>query len=218
VRKVRTTEDHKAPRLARASRVRARAILGFLICTVLLVTSGCAGGNKVAGLGSSAGSSEATKTGAHMAGPAAEVHISEAAVKALPPTWVLTSPQSAVRSYLDWTTYAYRVGQAVVASQTMSPDEGVRVDSYIQYNIEQKRLLDEKLTALTFGKPSVGATRTVVPAKEVWTYSYLSIDKGNNTVGGPYTISYDTSYTVIKSKAGTWVVDSVKATPHGTVK
>ncbi len=182
----------------------------------LLTVAGCSGGQ---GTGPSTGSSDASKTvGAHMAGPAAEVHISQAAIAARPKPWVLTTPESAVRSYLDWTSYAYRIGQSSFATATMSSYEEVRVDSYVQYNIEQKRLMDQTLKSITFGTPSVGSTSTLVPAKEQWTYRYVSTETGNKTVGGPYSASYDTTYTVVKSKNGNWVVDSVKASPQGTVK
>jgi hypothetical protein len=153
-----------------------------------------------------------------MAGPAAVVHVTEAAVKATPAPWVLTSPQSTVRSYLDWTSYAYRIGQSSMASVTASANEEVRVDSYNQYNIEQKRLIDQKLVALTLGTPSTGSTSTLVPAHEQWTYSYLSTAEGNKLLGGPYSASYDSTYTVIEQKKGDWVVDSVHATPRGPVK
>ena len=63
----------------------------------------------------------------------------------------------------------------------------------------KKRLIDQKLTSLTLGTPSVGSTSTLVPAKEKWTYRYVSIDQGNATVAGPYTASYDSTYTVVKS-------------------
>ncbi|MDR3686221.1 MAG: hypothetical protein P4L93_04605, partial [Coriobacteriia bacterium] len=117
------------------------------------------------------------------------------------------------------TTYANRIGQSTVAQSVATADEGVRVDSYIQYNVEKKRLLDQKLNSIVFGTPSsASSTGTLVPAKEQWTYSYLSIDTGNKSVGGPYSISYDTTYTVAKQKNGTWLVASVKATPKGTVK
>jgi hypothetical protein len=134
-----------------------------------------------------------------------------------PSPWVLSSPASAVRSYLDWTSYAYRIASSGAASATLSPDEGVRVDAYVQLNIEKKRLLDQSLTSITVGKPVVEATHTLVPTKEQWTYSYLSIAPGNEVLGGPYTASYDTTYTVIK-KDGHWIVDSVMAKALGTVE
>jgi len=153
-----------------------------------------------------------------MAGPAVDVHVTQAAVDARPTPWVLSTPASAVRSYLDWTTYAYRTGQSAVAQMTMTSYEEVRVDSYCQYNIQQKRLIDQKLESLVLGTPVKEATCTLVPAQEKWTYSYLSIDTGNKRVGGPYTASYDSTYTVVKSATGDWLVDSVQATPKGTVK
>ena len=153
-----------------------------------------------------------------MAGPAADVHVSQAMVDSRPGLWNLKTPELAVRSYLDWTAYAYRTGQSALATATMTPYEEVRVDSFIQFNIEQKRLMDETLVSLVFGKTSTGSTSTLVPAKEVWKYSYLSIDKGNKVVGGPYTVAYDTTYTVVKQKSGVWLVDSVLAEPKGTVK
>jgi hypothetical protein len=212
---VRTTERLHNERSAPASTPRfARAALVFVACVALIALAGCSGGK-----GAATGSSPATTTvGAHMAGPAVDVHILQSAVNARPKPWVLTSPKSAVTSYLDWTSYAYRTGQSVVATKTMSADEEVRVDSYIQLNIQKSRLIDQKLTSITFGKPSAGTTNTVLPAKEHWTYSYLSIAEGNKVLGGPYTVIYNTKYTVIKNKTGDWVVDSVKATAEGTVK
>ena len=153
-----------------------------------------------------------------MSGPPVDVHISAEAVKAHPASLDLATPESTVRSYLDWVTYSYRTARSDTASSTMSPKEGVRVDAYIQYNIEKQRLLDQKLTSITFGKPSINGTTALVPAQENWTYSYLSINTGNGVIGGPYSASYDSTYPVLKAKDGTWRVDSVKATPKGDVK
>jgi hypothetical protein len=153
-----------------------------------------------------------------MAGPAVDIHVDAAVVNAKPQPWNLTTPESAVRSYLDWTTYAYRIGQSSAAQSVATADEGVRVDSYVQYNVEKKQLLAQKLDSITFGTPSVTSTATLLPAKEQWTYNYVSINSGNKSVGGPYSASYDTTYTVAKQKNGSWLVASVKATPKGTVK
>lgn len=184
----------------------------------MLLMSGCTGGG-TAKPSASTPSSTTGAMGSHMAGPAVDIHVDAAVVNAKPQPWDLSTPESAVRSYLDWTTYANRIGQSTVAQSVATADEGVRVDSYIQYNVEKKRLLDQKLNSIVFGTPSsASSTGTLVPAKEQWTYSYLSIDTGNKSVGGPYSISYDTTYTVAKQKNGTWLVASVKATPKGTVK
>ena len=186
-----------------------------LACVALLVVAGCSGSQ---GTGTSTGSSDASPTvGAHMAGPAAEVHVTQEALASKPQPWVLTTPESAVRSYLDWTSYAYRIGQSSFATATMTSYEEVRVDSYVQYNIQKSRLIDQTLKSITFGKANIEGARAIVPAKEQWTYRYVSIDTGNKTLAGPYSASYDTTYTVVKSGKG-WVVDSVKAKDLGTVE
>ena len=189
--------------------------LGCLCCVALLVVTGCSNGTAAG----PSGSSIATSTlGAHMAGPAVDVHVTPEALASKPAAPVLTTPESAVRSYLDWTSYAYRIGQSIVATTTMSASEEVRVDSYVQYNLEKLRLIDQTLKSVTFGKPSVGSTSTLVPAHEQWTYRYVSIETAGKTTAGPYSAAYDSIYTVVKSKKGTWAVDSVTATAVGTVK
>ena len=201
--------------LAGTARFAGPAALCCLACVALLAVAGCSGSQ---GTGPSSGSSDASKTvGAHMAGSAAEVNISPATIAARPKPWVLTTPESAVRSYLDWTSYAYRIGQSSFATATMTSYEEVRVDSYVQYNIQKSRLIDQTLKSITFGKANIEGARAIVPAKEQWTYRYVSIDTGNKTLAGPYSASYDTTYTVVKSGKG-WVVDSVKAKDLGTVQ
>ena len=200
------------PRLA----LRAGSLaLACTICIAGLALAGCSGGTvKTA---SNASKETTAATSGHMAGPPVEVHISQETVNDSPEKWTLSTPESAVRSYLSWVSYAYRIGQSQVATPTMSAVEEVRVDSYNQYNLEKKRLLDQTLKSITFGKKSTGATSTLVPAKESWTYSYLSVAEGNKTLGGPYSIDYNTTYTVVKTKNG-WVVDSVRAKALGPVK
>jgi hypothetical protein len=153
-----------------------------------------------------------------MGGPPVDVNVSQAVLDAKPKPADQTTPESAVRSYLDWTSYAFRIGVSAVATPTMTGPEDVRVDSYIQVNLQRARVIEQALASITFGKPSAGATSTLVPAKEKWTYSYLSIAIGNKVLNGPYTVSYDTTYTVVKDSKGVWLVDSVKATPLDTVK
>jgi hypothetical protein len=153
-----------------------------------------------------------------MSGPTYPVHIAEAAIEARPKAWNLTTPASAVQSYLDWTTYAYRIGQSNVAQAVCGSDEGVRVDSYIEYHLENRVLLDQKLLSLQLGTPTTNATSTLVPATEKWTYEYLAADKVNNPhVSGPFEVSYDSTYTVTK-QGSNWVVASVKTVSHGTIK
>lgn len=153
-----------------------------------------------------------------MAGPAADVYVTREALESKPKPPVLTTPESAVRSYLDWVSYAYRIANSDVASPTMTASEGVHVDALgIQYNLEQFRLIDQTLTSITFGKPSIKGNKAVLSAKEKWDYRYVSIKTAGKTVGGPYSASYDTTYTLVRSGKA-WVVDSVAAKPLGTVK
>jgi len=196
--------------------VSGTLLLVSALVGALLIATGCSKSTTPNGNGVS---SEATATqSGHMAGPAVEVHVPQSAVDDSPAPWNLKTPEAAVRSYLDWITYAYRIGQSGVATATMSAAEEVRIDSYNQYNLEKSRLLDQTLKAITFGKASTGATSTLLPAKESWTYSYLSVAQGNAVIGGPYSADYDSTYTLVKNSKGEWVVDSVAAKARGTVK
>jgi len=200
--------------LGRVTLVLLAAAIG---CLLVLGTSGCSKAGK--GTSAEAASSAVTNgTSSHMAGPPVEVHIAQQTIDQQPAPWVLTTPESAVRSYLAWVSYAYRIGQSQVATPTMSAKEEVSMDSYCQYNLEKGRLLDQTLDSISFGKGSVSTTHTLVPAEESWTYSYLSVKQGNPSIGGPYSAKYDTTYTVVKNARGDWVVDSVQAKALGTVK
>jgi hypothetical protein len=70
---------------------------------------------------------------------------------------------------------------------------------------------------LKFGKPASEGTRTVVPTRESWEYSYLSIDN-LRSLSPTYTVSYDTTYTLVSPMRGVWIVDTVEAKPLGEVK
>jgi hypothetical protein len=182
--------------------------------------TGCSTGGSGANSGSTVTSGSANASGAvgqNMAGASQTVIISKQALASKPKPWVLTDPVSAVHSYLDWTTYAYRITESSVATLTMGAKEEVRVDSYIQYNLQQSRILDQTLESITFGKSSTTGTSTLVPATEHWSYRYVSISEVGKTVGGPYTADYQSVYTVVKTKHG-WVVDSVVAKALGEVK
>jgi hypothetical protein len=203
--------------LSSAARIGLVAACCCLVCASLLALTGCSGGTQAAK--PSPGSAEASApVGVGMGGPPIDVNVSRAVLDAKPKPVDLKTPESAVRSYLDSTSYAFRIGISDVATPTMTGSEEVRVDSYIQINLQRERVIDQKLMSITFGKPSAGTTSTLVPAKEKWTYSYLSIAAGNELLSGPFTVRYDTTYTVVKDSNGVWLVDSVKATPLDTVK
>jgi hypothetical protein len=199
---------------------RVALLLGVvaLFCLSLLAMSGCSKAGTGAG-SNTTGSAETTSgMSGHMAGPPVEVHISQTTIDNSPAAWVLTTPKSAVRSYLAWVSYAYRIGQSQVATPTMTAREELPMDSYCQYNLEKGRLLDETLKSITFGAASTGTTSTLLHAKESWTYSYLSVKEGNPKIGGPYSIDYETTYTVVKNEKGEWLVDAAQAKALGTIK
>ena len=129
----------------------------------------------------------------------------------------LTTPLAAVKSYLAWTTYAYRVSNSDVATMAFSNFEEVRVNSYVQLNEQSSKLIDQKLVTFTPGKVSIEGTRAVMPAKEDWTYRYLSLSD-QKPLSPVYTVSYDTTYTVVRDRPRHWLVDSVAAKAHGEVK
>jgi len=135
--------------------------------------------------------------------------------KPKPPT--LTTPEAAVRSYLDWISYAYRTGNSEVAKPVMGALEEVRVNSYVQYNLqEHNRVVDQTLESITFGTPvSRDASTTTLPAAEKWSYKWVSVAEAGKVVGGPFSATYDTTYTVIKNANGLWVVESVVAKKVG---
>lgn len=218
-RMVRTTErvGNQLHPLGTLWRVVGTVVLACVLLALLLAASGCT--KKAPATKGNGASSDATATtSGHMAGPPVEVHIPQSAIDNAPAPWNLSSPETAVRSYLAWVTYAYRIGQSVVATPTMSASEEVRVDSYNQFNLEKSRLIEQTLKSIEFHDANITKTKAVLPVKESWTYSYLSVEEGNKSIGGPYSISYNTTYTVVKNQKGGWVVDSVQAKALGKVK
>jgi hypothetical protein len=196
--------------------IAAAVALIVIAVLVLMLTQPS---RKQPGTSTAPGSAATSGTaGANMAGAVQDVVISQASVNAKPAPWDLSTPQKAITSYLDWTSYAYRTATSSAATATASAEQGVRVDSYIQYNLQQKRLLDQHLDSVAFRTASTTATSTLVPAREEWTYSYLSIAKVGQSIGGPYKASYETTYTVVRTKAGTWVVADVAVKALGAVK
>jgi len=128
----------------------------------------------------------------------------------------LSSPEAAVRSYLGWTSYAFRIANSEVATQTMGPAEEVRINSYVEMNKEKGRLIDQRLRSMIFGPASVVGARATLSAREVWQYRYLSV-VGGKPQSPLYTATYDTTYTVVAAAPGRWIVDNVEAKPQGTV-
>lgn len=128
----------------------------------------------------------------------------------------LSQPKTAVHSYLDWVSFSYRLANSEISSMTMTPWEGVRVDSYIQKNRQEGRGIDQRLTAFEIDGSSREGTRALVVTDETWTYRYFRLS--DLAYDSPrYTVSYDATYTVVR-EAERWLVDKVEATPRGEVK
>ena len=127
------------------------------------------------------------------------------------------SPRTAVHSYLLWVSYAYRVLNSDVASRTFSPFEEVRVNSYVMYNLQEGRAIDQRLLASKLKAwESKGSTATVSMHEE-WAYRYISTATGRYS-SPVHRAAYETTYTVIRQNDD-WVVHAVEATSvSGSIK
>ncbi len=133
-----------------------------------------------------------------------------------PAPWDLSTPELAVRSYLDWVSFSYRMANSEIPTATMTPEEAVRVDSYIQLNRIDGRGLEQSLTSLEITSVSQEASAAVVTAHETWRYRYFSLET-LDYLTEEYTASYDTTYTLVAHPQG-WLVDAVEATSDEEVK
>lgn len=179
------------------------------LCVALVGASGC--GPKAQPLTPDTGSVETTRT--------FDNSVKQPNTPVQPPPPMLREPRVAVYSYLVWITYAYRILNSDVATHAFSPYEEVRVNSYVQYNMQEGRAIDQELVKLDFkGKPHTGESTATVAATEQWKYRYIDIRSGLYK-GNWLSATYDSTYTVYYDPARKgWLVDSVKATPRGTVK
>jgi hypothetical protein len=139
--------------------------------------------------------------------------LDEALVPTMPD---LSAPVPAVRAYLDWSSFSYRMANSDISSATMSPYEGVRVDSYIQLNREKNRGIEQALTEYAPVEASRTDTGAVVTAVETWRYRYFTLDTQRYLTDW-YTTTYDATYSVIATQ-GLWYVDAVEATPRTPVQ
>jgi hypothetical protein len=145
------------------------------------------------------------------------VSASIATTPTLPPPWSLKNPENAVVSYLYWISFAYRVANSRVASQTYTPYEEVHVDSYIQYNLQEGRAIEQAPTVLRLTTVSATENTATVRAHEEWTYRYISTKTRTYTTA-PLAAAYESTYTVVKGEDGLWRVDSVEASATTPVK
>lgn len=143
-----------------------------------------------------------------------EVEKVRAAVE--PAAWDLTTPDSAVRSYIDWVSFSYRMANSEIPTATMTADEGVRVDSYIQLNRIDGKGIEQQLDSLEVTSVSEEASSAVVCAQETWKYRYFSLAT-LEYLSEPLSASYETTYTLVLDTNG-WLVDHVEATARGDVQ
>ncbi len=192
------------------SKRHGTVVVASLIVSTLLggaLLSGCSGAT------SSADSGEASRSVEMTAGqfPSTTPQPGQQ-----PPPPSLKDPRTAVYSYLLWISYAYRVLNSDVASKTFDPYEEVRVNSYVMYNFQEGRAIDQRLLeAKVKDWESKGDTATV-SLSEDWVYRYISTKTGKYTTPA-LNASYDTTYTVVRIK-NSWVVHSVEATSSAPVK
>jgi len=185
----------------------ARTVALLLVCVLAVAAAaGCSGG--------SATGTRPQQTLSSQEMTAGQFPESRPSPAQAPPPPMLKRPESAVYSYILWISYAYRILNSDVATATFSPYEEVRVSSYVEYNREQGRALDQRLVGQKLKSVrSKGATSTVA-SLDSWKYRYIDINTG--VYSSPvHDVSYDTTYTLVKGAKG-WVVDSVAATPRGS--
>ncbi|MDY0340103.1 MAG: hypothetical protein RBS17_02660 [Coriobacteriia bacterium] len=131
-----------------------------------------------------------------------------------PAPWDLTTPESAVRSYLDWMSFSYRVIDPEIPVATMTSGEALRVEGFIQRNWMNGKGLEQSLGSIEFTPISEESTSAVIAAYEEWEYRYFAVDT-LEYVSEPTSESYETTYTLVKDPGG-WLVDSVEASVVGS--
>lgn len=199
----------------RSKSLSARAFIallsGALLALGLLMLPGCSGSEPTQP------ASEEEPKGFGMGGVDQEIHLLASVVEDVPAPWDLSTPEKAVRSYLDWVSYAYRTAESEAASQTQSAYQLVRTDAYVQANLQEQKLMDQQLVSITFGTPSIEGSSAVLPAEEEWTYRYVSVTEAGKTLSGPHTANYETTYKLVREEHG-WVVDDIEVKSLGTVE
>lgn len=181
---------------------RARVCLGALLVVVLLGAAllvGC------------------TRSGAKPPNAASSSETSQSLFPATtpnpgtqPPPPALKDPRTSVYSYMLWISYAYRVLNSDVASMTFDPYEEVRVNSYVMYNLQEGRAIDQKILSANLKSWESKGTSATVAMHEDWAYRYIDTTTGKYTTPR-LNASYETTYTVV-NLGGNWVVHSVEAT------
>lgn len=186
-----------------ASPLVRRIALAVFLLAVALATAGLLAGCCATSAGTSGGTSGAF-VGAALDAPV------------VPPEPDLSAPLPAIRSYLAWSAFAYRMANSDIASRTMTPYESVRIDSFIQLNREKGRGIEKQLIEFKPVEVGVASDVATYTATETWRYRYFSLDTKRYLTAW-YTTSYNTTYSVVATE-GVWLVDYVEATALTPVK
>jgi hypothetical protein len=121
----------------------------------------------------------------------------------------LSTPESAVRAYTDWISYAYRLADSQVATRAFTADEEVRVNSYVELNRQRGRAIEMRLEKARYRTLSATGTTSTVVGSEEWIYRYISVN-GDRYLTKPKQASYEVTYTLIALPGGRWLVDTVR--------
>lgn len=154
-----------------------------------------------------------------MPGPSASAEATQGTFPATPnpgeqpPPPMLKDPRTAVYSYQLWISYAYRVLDSDVASRTFDPFEEVRVNSYVMYNLQAGRAIDQRLLVADIKSSESKGDTATVSMHEEWAYRYISTKSGKYTTPA-LSAAYETTYTLVRQKED-WVVHSVEASSSG---
>ncbi len=126
----------------------------------------------------------------------------------------LSAPEPAVRSYLDWVSFAYRMANSEIPVDTMTGNQYVRVDAYIELNRQNGEGLEQELVDFEAHDVSEEATSAVVTAREEWRFRYFNLDTLRYT-SERERAEYETVYALVLED-GRWLVDGVEAELLGT--
>jgi len=168
-------------------------------CALLLASQGCAS-NDPAG---------ETGGGAQRPGVNADPSLGPGPYDT-PPAPDLSTPASAVRSYLDWVTLAYRLANPSLVQEVCTPAEAVRVDAYVELNRQEGQAIEQHLEVFEVRETRTMETTAAVVTYEEWRYRYFTLD-AVEYVGRQLEASYDATYTVLRLGDGRWRVDAVEA-------
>lgn len=129
----------------------------------------------------------------------------------------LSTPEAAVRTYLDWISYAYRIVNSQVAFDYMTSWEFVRVDAYIEKNRQENKAIDQQIVKFSINEVSGSESTKTVETSEEWKYRYFR--PGGTYISEELTATYAVRYTVVRAEdRDAWLVDKVEPVPQGKVE